>query len=252
MIKWASIFLTSGLLLVAASCNSDTKSEAQKIIDKAIEQHGGDLYENSRIDFKFRDIDYVAEHQNGRFMYQRTIDDSVGVITDRLTNEGLNRMVDGERVTLAPEDSIAYASSVNSVIYFALLPYKLNDPAVISEYVGDTSIDGEPYYEIEVNFRKMGGGRDHQDTFVYWIHRNDFTMDYLVYRYHIDGGGTRFREAKNVRKIQGIRFSDYNNYGGHEMERPLEKYDSYFEADTLNKISEINLENIEVTLLDKN
>lgn len=235
------------LLLIVTACS--TQPDAQSIIDKAIEEHGGDAYEHSRISFDFRDVYYTAKHQNGQFVYTRFFPDSLGGIRDSLTNDGFSRSINGQKVDLSFEEDSMYTNSVNSVIYFALLPYKLNDPAVNKKLLEETTISGEPYYEIEVTFDQQGGGDDYQDRYMYWIHRNDYTMDYLAYRFQVDGGGTRFRDAKNVRRVNGILFADYNNFGSPEMQHPLEDYENYFMSDTLTKVSEVNLENIEVELL---
>lgn len=236
-------------LLFAVGCSP--QPDAEKIINKAIEAHGGAVYDSSRIAFSFRNVHYSVEQKGGRFAYTRTFPDSLGGITDSLTNEGFSRTMAGQPVALTAEEDSMYSNSVNSVIYFARLPYKLNDAAVNRSYLGQTSINGEPYHEIEVTFDQKGGGTDYQDRYIYWIHRQDYTMDYLAYRFHVDGGGTRFREAKNVRVINGIRFADYNNFGGPDMQHPLEKYDTYFQQDTLRKVSEIILEDIRVNRLKK-
>lgn len=243
-----SLSVTAFFILLAA-CSDDP--DAGEIIDRAIEKHGGERYEQSRISFTFRDIDYMAERRGGDFVYQRTMNtDTAGQVTDRLTNGGLVRTVNGQEVGLTADEDSMYTNSVNSVIYFALLPYKLNDPAVNKKLLGQTTIKGQPYYEIEVTFDQEGGGDDYQDRYIYWIHRQDYTMDYLAYRFQVDGGGTRFREAENVRRVNGIRFADYNNFGSAEMERPLDKYEVYFTQDSLQKVSDIDLENIRVELLD--
>jgi len=240
--------LTALILLMIISCSSPP--DVTNIIDKAIEAHGGDRYANSKISFDFRGTDYRATHDDGTFRYVREIEtDSLGMVTDSLWNGGFTRMHDGQKIALAAEDSTTYANSLNSVVYFVLLPYKLNDAAVNKNLLAETNINEEPYYKIEVTFDKQSGGTDYQDRYIYWIHRKNYTMDYLAYRFHVDDGGTRFREAYNVRTINGLRFADYNNFGGPDMERPLEDYESYFKADTLNKVSEINLDSISVELL---
>lgn len=236
------------ILILISACS--IQPDAQTIINKAIEEHGGEAYENSHIAFTFRGTRYTAVHQGDEFVFTRTMDDSSGVIVDRLSNEGLTRILNDTTVDLSVQDSTAYANSLNSVIYFALLPFQLNDAAVNKELLGESTISGEPYYEIKVTFDQQGG-TDYEDEYVYWIHRGDYTMDYLAYRFHVDGGGTRFREAYNMRTVNDIRFTDYNNYGSPEMEHHLEEYEAYFNADTLNKVSEINLEDIEVELLNK-
>lgn len=41
------------------------------------------------------------------------------------------------------------------------------------------------------------------------------------------------------------------NFGSPEMEHPLENYETYFQQDTLSKVSEINLENVQVEILQE-
>ncbi|WP_148899108.1 DUF6503 family protein [Fodinibius salinus] len=226
--------------------------DGQSIINKAIETHGGDAYSHSVISFDFRGTQYTVKQNGNSFTYRRTISDSTGTFTDRLTNDGFRRTANDTLVALSKEDSTAYANGLNSVVYFALLPYKLNDAAVNKKLLGHTKIREEPYYEIEVTFDQQGGGTDYQDRYIYWIHQTEYTMDYLAYRFHTGDGGTRFREAYNVRNVEGILFADYHNYGGPDMERPLENYETYFQADTLNKVSEVNLDSVTVDILDRN
>lgn len=91
--------------------------------------------------------------------------------------------------------ALKYYNSVNSVHYFAYLPQGLNDKAVQKELLGEVVLKGEPYYKVRVTFAQEGGGNDYEDVFIYWFHKQKFTMDYLAYEFHVDGGGMRFREA---------------------------------------------------------
>ena len=50
------------------------------------------------------------------------------------------------------------------------------------EEVGEDEVEGETYYEVKVTFREEGGGTDFEDEFLYWIHKENFTVDYLAYR----------------------------------------------------------------------
>ncbi len=234
------------LLIFFTACG--THPDAQNIIKRAIETHGGERFESSKITFNFRGTVYTVERRDGRYTFTRTFSDSLGTITGILSNEGFSRTINGETIELSEEQQENYLNSINSVVYFALLPYKLNDAAVNLEYLGEAKIKGEPYYEIKVTFDRQGGGESHNDTFVYWIHQNNYTMDYLAYRFHTGGGGTRFREAYNIRTINGIRFADYHNYGSDEMETPLRTYDTLFEKGKLPKVSDVNISDIKVEL----
>jgi hypothetical protein len=71
-------------------------------------------------------------------------------------------------------------------------------------------------------------------------------MDYFAYSYESDGGGIRFREAINPRKIGGILWQDYVNYKPADETVSLDTLESMFISGTLEKLSEIKMENITV------
>ncbi|MCB0609821.1 MAG: hypothetical protein KDD12_19025, partial [Lewinella sp.] len=144
------------------------------------------------------------------------------------------------------KDSSAYANSVNSVIYFALLPYFLNDPAVRKTYLGKTTIKGIAYHKIGVTFGAENGGKDFQDQYIYWIRQDNFTLDYLAYNYIVDGGGARFRQAYNLRPVNGLLIADYINFKPKSDSRDVVRFDRLFESDSLEELSRIVLENVAV------
>ncbi len=227
----------------------NSANDAATIIDQAIEKQGSDRCDNSLITFDFRDRHYRSKRDNGAFTYERIFTDEDGQkVRDVLTNQGFYREVDGKKVALSAKDSSAYANSVNSVIYFALLPHFLQDPAAQVTYLDETTIKGKPYHEIKVTFKQEGGGKDYEDEFVYWFHRDSLTMDYIAYNYLTDGGGARFREAYDARTISGIRFADYINYKPKEDTRAVATFDSLFETGQLEELSRIVSENIQVSL----
>ncbi len=226
-----------------------TCSKAQPIIDKAINAHGGELYNDVKINFDFRDKSYEAVRKGKDFTYTRSFTDSVGTIRDTLSPKGLIRHVDDIPFDLSDEMSRKYTESVNSVIYFALMPYNLNDPAVIKEYKGESKIKGKAYHKIFVTFQKKGGGKDYQDQFMYWINKKTNKIDYMAYNFHNEGGGTRFRAAYNPRIINGITFLDYVNYKGDDKFKPIQDMDKRFLKDELKILSKIELKNISVKSL---
>lgn len=242
--KISDFGITAALLLILGACSPG--NDPDKIIDKVIENHGGDRYENFRASFDFRARHYVMEHRFGRFTYERHFSDSTGQVKDVLNNDGFKRFLNEKDITDTVKKAAAYARSVNSVAYFALLPYRLNDPAVRKTYIGKGEIKGEPYHKILVTFEKQGGGEDFTDEFVYWIHTRHYTMDYFAYVYFTDGGGKRFRVPLNVRTIGGIRFSDYENYREVDQEISIKDYDQQYQLGKLELLSKIILENLEV------
>ncbi len=221
---------------------------AHQIIDNAIMNACQGNCDHATIDFTFRGRCYVSNRSGGSFQLQRIIEDSTGVTLDVLTNDGFTRTKNNKVLQL--EDSMIgrYANSVNSVHYFAQLPYGLQASAVNKELLGDASIKGISYHKIRVTFAEEGGGTDFEDEFVYWIHKDNFTVDYLAYSYATNGGGIRFREAYNDRVVEGIRFVDYNNYKPSSLDIPLTQLDMLFEKGELSLLSKIETEAIGVEL----
>ncbi len=249
------LFLFLFTLLLLGACDTPPESpaasaaevEADSIVNRAIARHGGDVVRNSRIAFDFRKYHFEVIRRGDQFRYERSFSDTLGrSYRDVLTNDGFFREIDGNRQALSAKDSSAYANSVNSVVYFTLLPYFLTDPAAQRSYLGEGTVNGEPYHKIGVTFRQAGGGKDYQDEFVYWFHRDRNTLDYLAYNYLTDGGGARFREAYHPRETGGIRFQDYYNYQPLTDTRAVETFDQLFEADSLKLLSEIRTEQPQV------
>lgn len=240
-------------ILFGISCTENTLNpelsasqiEAQKIIDKAIEVHGGQKYADLKIEFDFRNRHYKAERKDGLFKYERIFSDtSDQQYHDILTNDSFVRTIDGKVAEVTEKKQSAYSNSINSVIYFILLPYFLNDPAVMKDYVGDEIIKDSDYHKINVTFKKEGGGKDFEDEFMYWINKKTFTMDYLAYNYLTDEGGARFREAYNIRTIKGLRFADYINYKPIEKTRDINTFGKLFQNQGLKELSKIESVNI--------
>ena len=244
-------YLSLGAILVLSGCV--TPPSADRIISRAIEMHGGTVLAYAEVRFRFREYAYVIQRQGGRYSYQRQYMEEGQRITEILDNDGITRAADGQIVALSDEEARSIATPLNSVPYFALLPFNLTDNAVRSRYLGTSEIKGEPYHEIEVTFHQESGGQDFEDRYVYWFHKQRRTMDYLAYTFHSGDGGTRFREAFNVRTINGVRFADYRNYVSDALMRPedaIESYDDVLKNGNVRLLSEVILEDIFVMPLE--
>lgn len=240
------------LVFSVALLSGCVKNNPQKIVDSSIDAHGGKLFENVHIEFDFRNRHYTSHRQGGIFTYTREFKDSTGNVRDVFSNDGFYREINGQRTKITDERARAFSNSVNSVIYFALLPYGLNDRAVQKEYVHQTEINGKRYHVIRITFEKEGGGKDYEDVFLYWIDQDSKKVDYLAYTYETDGGGIRFREAKNRRSIKGILFQDYINYEPADSSVSLDELENLYKNGKLQKLSDIVLENVSVQVLSQN
>ncbi len=241
-----SFLAACAFVIVYAFSLTETQFTAQNIVDKAIENSGGARYDQAIIHFTFRGKQYRSKRDEGVYRLERFVEGPRGVIHDVVSNSGLQRTIENCPIIVADSLTTRISDGVNSVHYFAGLPYGLNAPAVNKELVGESKIKGTKYYKVKVTFDQEGGGTDYDDEFLYWIHKENFTIDYLAYKYAVNGGGIRFREAYNPRVVNGIRFVDYNNYKTEDLSKSLTDLDVLFEKKQLKLLSKIELEDIYV------
>jgi len=231
--------------LLIFSCQKEPT--ANEIILKAIEAHGGEKVYSSQFSFDFRDKHYIGNYSNGNYTLTRQFADTAGnTIKDILTNQHFERTINDTLAVITKEWETKYANSVNSVFYFFRLPFNLNEPAVISTYLGKASIENTNYLKVKITFSETGGGEDFTDQFVYWFNSETFELEYFAYEYATNGGGKRFRKAINQHTVNGWLVSDYINYEPKNLDVDISQYDTYFEEGGLNKLSKIINENIQV------
>jgi len=242
--------LLLGVFLIISLTGCNAGSEAQKIVDLAIEAQGGQNYNNVFIEFDFRNRHYTITKKDGIFEYTRAFDDSLGRYKDVYSNEGFYRMLNGEKIVVPDTMAVKYTNSVNSVVYYATTPFVLNDPSVVKKYLGLCSIKNQKYHKIEIRFKQEGGGNDFDDVYVYWFNKETRLMDYFAYKYYTDGGGTRFREIYNKRWVGDILFSDHYNYQYDSKDTPIHEFDQLYEDNQLELLSKIELENVKVSSLN--
>ena len=230
-------------------------AEALTAIARARTAHGAAVLDNADVSFTFRGTPFVVSRNGATFRYQRTTTDSTGAtIVEWVDNDGTHRSVNGTEVTLAADEAGILATAVNSVAYFALLPYSLGDPAVRARSLAPDTINGQAYDRVEVTFAQDAGGADWEDRYVYWIHPGSGTMDYLAYSYEPDAAdtsrsetGTRFREVIGVQTVGGVRFQDYRNLTADSIGSEIERFGDFFNRGETFQVSDVILENIAVT-----
>ena len=230
---------------IAKSENEQIR-QGSAIISKAIQAHGGELYDQADYTFVFRKNKYHFKNNGGEFTYQVERKGADGSkIKDVIDNGAFTRFINDNPITLSEKDISKYTQALNSVIYFATLPHKLKDKAVHKSYKGTTNIKGLEYKVVEVFFDKEGGGADHDDTYHYWVNTQTNMIDYLAYNYTVNGGGARFRSFYNRRNVGGIIFQDYINWGAHK-DTPLAQLPALFETGKLKEFSKIVTENVQI------
>ena len=236
------------ILVIAFGCSKEPT--VNEIIDNSISAYGGQKVYNSVIEFDFRKRHYLARYQNYKYQLTRTFSDSTGQFVDELNNDGFTRTHNDSLVVLDDEWTGKYSRSVNSVIYFFRIPFVLKDGAVKPELLGAAMINEQDYYKIRVSFSEEDGGDDFDDSFIYWINKDNFLIDYFAYSYSTDGGGKRFREAFNPQTINGLYTVDYINYEPKDLNIAIENYDQYYVDAGMKELSRIENENVSIEYLE--
>lgn len=230
-------------LAIAISAPNVSAQDASELLNKALKAHGGKKYKKAHYQFIFRDK--VYRFKNNKDSYEYSVRKTVNgaQVFDQLSNGDFSRSINGLDSSLGKKETMGASSGLNSVIYFATLPYKLLDPAVNLAHGGTTTVNGVNYELLQVTFNEEGGGIDHDDQFIYWIRTDNHRIDFLAYNYQVNGGGVRFRAAYNTRNVGGILFQDYVNYKA-PVGTPLADLPALYEKEELKKLSVIATESV--------
>ncbi|CAL2103009.1 Deoxyribose-phosphate aldolase [Tenacibaculum sp. 190130A14a] len=235
------------LVVIALILQSCTKEyTAQEVVDHSIKAAKLDVLNEATLAFNFRNKAYKAVRNKGIFTFTKEYQKDSVHIKDVLSNNGFERFVNDSLVSLSEKDKGRFGNAVNSVHYFSILPLGLNDSAVQKKLLAPVTIKGKEYFKIQVTFSEEGGGDDFDDVFIYWFAKDSFTLDYMAYKYHTNGGGVRFRDVLKEHTVKGIRLVDYNNYKPTTKDIDFFSIDALYEAGALQKVSEIVLEDIKV------
>ncbi|QHI37246.1 hypothetical protein IMCC3317_26240 [Kordia antarctica] len=220
-----------------------TVDKATQIIQETIKAHGGNLYDQANYSFVFRGKKYRFRNDGNSYTYEveSTKDDET--TRDILANGKFSRFINTKKIELSEKKITSATGAINSVIYFATLPHKLNDAAVHKKFVEETIIKNQKYDVLEITFSEESGGEDFDDEYYYWINQKTKKIDYLAYNYQVNGGGVRFRSAYNTRVVYGITFQDYINYKA-EVGTPLKELPALYEKGKLKELSKIETENV--------
>ena len=244
MKQWILFFICAFFIGCTTLSNEEIAAEW---ISKANTSHGTALLDDTTFTFQFRAYNYAYQKKKGRKAYARTRNTEEGILSDSLINDRyFSRWIDGKQVEVIDTLQKKYVESLNSVLYFVQLPKVLNDNAVVANYVGRVTIKGDPYIALKVSFKKEGGGVDFQDEYRYWIHEKSHLIDYLAYRFYSGEGGTRFRTVTLRERISGFVVQNYANFKPNEKYPALDDLPKLFEAQRLQKVSEIKNEAFEI------
>ena len=203
--------------LSAESSAAQEKVQRLDIVDRAIEHHGGDLFESSRVwltvSSRSGSFDIATRMAGKTFEHEITATKDGETTVHRQTNDSLTLTVDGQEQPLSEERERTRAQSyVNQRMYFLFLPYKLNDPGTYKEDLGlEEGWGDKPLHKVRVSF-EPGTSDGASSQYMYWFDPDSAELVQFAYDYS-EGTGLRFRKLFNHRRVGGLLFYDAQNYG---------------------------------------
>ena len=225
-------------------------SERLEIVDRAIEHHGGDLFESSRVRLTVAsrsgsfDVDSTIEGDRFEYVIRASAGDDEREY--RRDNRVLDVTEGGEPMDMDEREQVRAESYVNQRMYFLFLPYKLNDPGTFKEDQGLEEWNGRQLNRVRVTF-EPGSSAGAESAYIYWFDPETARLEQFAYDYS-RGTGLRFRTLGNYRRIGGLLFYDADNYGLNTPDGGLTVDDitpAYVEEE-LPLVSQIELRDIDV------
>ena len=222
------------------------------IVDRAIEFHGGDLYEASTtaltVTSRSGSFDLVVKRNGGEFHY--TVSGKIGADQVerevRYSNTSVLRWDNGEPVELNEENARRARDFVDARVYFPFLPYGLNGPEVYKEDLGLDNWEGRELHKIRVTFQE-GTSTDADDKYMYWFDPETGEMAMFGYDFHVGDGGLRLRKVIESQRVGGLLFSDQENYAINGQDYSVDQLTPQFVNENMKLLSTVTISNVEVT-----
>jgi len=242
------------LVLVAGSTASAQDSGPPKvtsldIIDRAIAFHGGELYRASESELDICSLSGCfhmrARIDGDQYEYEVSREEKGHTKSALLTNQSAERFEDGKPLLAEPR---AVQDWVMARVYFAFLPYRLNDPSVYKQDLGLEDWEGRSLHKVKITFAP-GSSTDAQDEYLYWLDPETGRVEQFAYSYDTSTKGLRFRRGINYRREGGILFFDQENYGAEGKRLSVDQITPEFVAKKMRLVSTVTLENVVVRRL---
>jgi hypothetical protein len=243
------LLVTAILSLPALPASAAEPVERLEIVDKAIAFHGGELYRASETELDVCSLSgcfHVRALVDGdRFDYEVSGKAGRRERRVRWTGEELARWEDGAPAAVEPGDAQGLRDWVMARVYFAFLPYRLNDPSVFKEDLGRETWDGRELHKVKVTFAP-GSSTDAEDEYLYWFDPESGRVEQFAYSFQGRPGGLRFRRAVNHRRVGGVLFSDQENLGVEGDKWRVDEITPSFVEGKMRTVSVVRFENVEV------
>lgn len=243
-----AVWCLAALAALAALGKPPLEVQSLPIVSAAIAYHGGDLYRASTTELdlcsKSGCFHISATVDGDRFDLSARRDDEGRSRRVRVTNDTVEQWVDGQSVSVAPGETQRLRDWVMQRVYFAFLPFRLDDPSVRKQDLGFEIWGNRRLQKVKITFA-AGSSTDADDEYLFWFEPESGRVAQFAYSFQGSPGGLRFRKAINSRRIGGILFFDQENYGVEGEGLRVDQMTPAF-VKTLRRVSTVRLENIEV------
>ncbi len=238
--------------LPAGGPQGPAAQERLEIVDRAIAHHGGEIYTSSETRMSLCSKSGCARlatiTDGWEYEYEVTARSGDGERRVRITNDTVEQWIDGEPVEVAPERLQPLRDGVMARVYFAFLPYRLNDPSVLKQDLGVEDWAGRTLHRVRVTF-VPGSSTDAEDVFLFWFDPASARLEQFAYSFTRGEGGLRFRRAFNYRRVGGILFFDQENLGVDGPGFDVDDIDPDFVERRMSRVSTVELHDLDVRRL---
>lgn len=245
----ALVTVVAACVLSSACGTSETPPEnLLPIVAKAIEFHGGDLYERSKTTM-------TISSRSGRFQIEATRDGDrydyvvTGTVGGdererrvRLTNDSVEEWRNGEPFDLDEQAATRARAYVDARVFFPLLPFTLRGGDVHFEDLGLEPWFGRDLHKVRVSFTP-GTSNDADDNYMFWFDPETGRMEQFGYDF---SGGLRFRKAIEFERVGGLLFSTQENYAVDGGRIPVTTLSEAYVAENMELLSTVAISDVTV------
>lgn len=251
-----TLFATAFALAAALAAPAHAETAAE-IVGRSIAHHGGTLYESTQIALELCSKSGCSAlevlQDGGVYEYCSTTQVRMGERRVCIDNDAAREWFDGVGMTSAAAPGtpaaevfdISLRDWVMQQVYFAFLPYRLEDRSVQLEDQGLETWDGRELRRVKVSF-EADTSTDADDEFLYWFDPDTARLELFAYSYERNEGGLRFRRLTNYRRVGGILFFDQENYGIEGPELSVDLISPGYAARSMRHVSTVELKDIRV------
>ena len=249
------VFGAAVMLVLAVACGTGSPDESASsdanrrppILTKAIEFHGGDLYDRSRMLMTISSLSGSFQietvREDGQFEHIVTGATRDGTIRRvRLTNDTVEEWHDDEVVELDEEMQRRARAYVDARVFFPLLPYTLQGGDIQYEDLGMEQWDGRDLHKVGVSFTP-GTSNDADDGYMFWFDPDTGQMEQFGYDFD---GGLRFRKGVAVERVGGVLFSTQENYATDGGRVPVAMLSPDYVAENMELLSTVVISDVTV------